>query len=111
MRFLHSSIAHNWRCADAALDYLQINERRNETNTADQLKENDMTAVQYQLTRIPVLNRVAALTMGLRDAYTRRRVYRQTYTELSNLTTRELDDLGIARSMIRRLATEAAYGK
>lgn len=70
-----------------------------------------MTAVQYQLTRIPVLNRLVALTMELRDAYTRRRVYRQTYNELSNLTTRELDDLGIARSMIRRLATEAAYGK
>ncbi|WCR09007.1 DUF1127 domain-containing protein [Paracoccus fistulariae] len=40
----------------------------------------------------------------------RRAVYRQTVRELSALTTRELDDLGISRSMIRSLAQEAAYG-
>jgi uncharacterized protein YjiS (DUF1127 family) len=47
----------------------------------------------------------------LADALARRRVYRQTYTELSALSTRELADLGITRSMISRLAYEAAYGK
>lgn len=40
----------------------------------------------------------------------RRIVYTQTIRELSILTTRELDDLGISRSMITRLAHEAAYG-
>lgn len=40
----------------------------------------------------------------------RRAVYRQTVRELSALTARELDDLGISRSMIRSLAQEAAYG-
>ncbi|SDX42884.1 DUF1127 domain-containing protein [Roseicitreum antarcticum] len=70
-----------------------------------------MTAVQMQLTRLPVLNRIAALATDLRGAYARRRVYQQTYSELSALTSRELNDLGIARSMIRRLAMEAAYGK
>ncbi len=41
----------------------------------------------------------------------RRRVYNRTYAELANLSTRELTDLGISRSMISRLAHEAAYGK
>lgn len=40
-----------------------------------------------------------------------RKVYKDTYRELSQLSTRELDDLGISRSMISRLAHEAAYGK
>lgn len=70
-----------------------------------------MTAVQLQTTRLPVLNRIVAMMSDLRGAYARRRVYQQTYNELSALTSRELNDLGIARSMIRRLAMEAAYGK
>lgn len=36
------------------------------------------------------------------------RIYRQTYNELSALSARELDDLGIARCDIRRIALEAA---
>ncbi len=45
----------------------------------------------------------------LSDSLHRRRVYKRTYVELSQLSTRELDDLGISRSMISRLAYEAAY--
>ena len=45
-----------------------------------------------------------------RDVLARRRVYRKTYHELSMLTDRDLADLGIPRSNIRRLALEAAYG-
>ncbi|TVR44197.1 MAG: DUF1127 domain-containing protein [Rhodobacteraceae bacterium] len=41
--------------------------------------------------------------------FLRRRVYNRTHAELSQLSTRELDDLGISRSMITRLAQEAAY--
>ena len=41
----------------------------------------------------------------------RRRVYTQTVTELSGLSDRELNDLGIARAMITEVANEAAYGK
>ena len=44
----------------------------------------------------------------IRDAFYRRRVYNKTYAELNALSTRELDDLGISRSMISRLAHEAA---
>lgn len=37
-------------------------------------------------------------------------VYRRTIRELSNLSDRDLADLGLSRSMIRSLAHEAAYG-
>lgn len=46
-----------------------------------------------------------------RDARARRRVYRNTYQELSMLTDRDLADLGIPRSSIRKLALEEAYGQ
>lgn len=45
----------------------------------------------------------------MRDALARRKVYNATYHELSMLTDRDLRDLGIPRSHIRRLAKEAAY--
>lgn len=48
---------------------------------------------------------------ALREAWGRYRVYRRTHDELSALSARELDDLGISRSMISRLAYEAAYGR
>ena len=47
----------------------------------------------------------------LRDTIARYRVYTRTQAELNALSARELDDLGISRSMITRLAYEAAYGK
>ncbi|WCR20039.1 DUF1127 domain-containing protein [Paracoccus alcaliphilus] len=40
----------------------------------------------------------------------RRAVYRQTVRELNALTARDLQDLGISRSMIPGLAREAAWG-
>lgn len=46
----------------------------------------------------------------IRKAQAKRRVYRTTYHELSVLTERDLTDLGIPRSDIKRLALEAAYG-
>ena len=48
---------------------------------------------------------------GLADRWRRFRLFRRTYAELDALSTRELDDLGISRSMITRLAYEAAYGR
>lgn len=51
------------------------------------------------------------LLAGLRDALARRKVFRETLRELKGLSNRELADLGISRSMITRVATEAAYGK
>ena len=46
----------------------------------------------------------------MRKAQAKRKVYRATYHELSSLSDRDLRDLGIPRSNIKRLALEAAYG-
>ncbi len=58
-----------------------------------------------------LMDRAAALVKSAKEALHRRRVYNQTVSELRALSTRELNDLGIARSMITRIALEAAYGK
>lgn len=51
---------------------------------------------------------ISAFIAQLRGAMHRRRVYKRTYAELAQLSTSELNDLGISRSMISRLAYEAA---
>ena len=52
-----------------------------------------------------------AFLARLSDQRRRYRVYRQTIGELNALNDRDLADLGINRSMIEAIATEAAYGK
>lgn len=54
--------------------------------------------------------RLLSAIQRMQDNRARRAVYRQTLRELNALTTRDLDDLGINRSMISRLAHEAAWG-
>ncbi|WP_390910355.1 DUF1127 domain-containing protein [Pseudosulfitobacter sp. SM2401] len=46
---------------------------------------------------------------GMQRALARRKVYRATYSELAALSDRDLNDLGIRRSNIKRMAMEAAY--
>lgn len=45
----------------------------------------------------------------LNTKFARYRLYRQTMAELSELSGRELADLGMHRSMIKRIAYQAAY--
>ncbi len=61
----------------------------------------------------------ATLTIGQRfdefrarlaEASAQRKTYRTTVAELSQLSDRELADLGIHRAMIKSIALEAAYG-
>ena len=54
--------------------------------------------------------RIVALRKNIAQAAAKRKVYRTTLAELENLTTRDLADLGIARTSIRAIAYEAAYG-
>ncbi|WP_205965483.1 DUF1127 domain-containing protein [Pseudorhodobacter turbinis] len=58
-----------------------------------------------------LMDRIANVVKSTKEALHRRRVYNQTVSELRGLSTRELNDLGIARGMITRIALEAAYGK
>jgi uncharacterized protein YjiS (DUF1127 family) len=53
----------------------------------------------------------STLKAKLAERLARYRVYRQTLAELGHLSERELADLGIHRSQITSIATEAAYGK
>lgn len=54
---------------------------------------------------------IAGLVERARDNMARNALYRRTVSELSNLSDRELSDLGIGRGMITRIAHEAAWGK
>ncbi len=52
------------------------------------------------------------LTRGLhnvKERFSRYRLYRKTLNELSQLSIRELDDLGLSRASIRQVAYMAAY--
>jgi uncharacterized protein YjiS (DUF1127 family) len=57
---------------------------------------------------------MASVSTAFAAAATRqanRRVYSTTLNELSALSNRDLADLGIARSEVRRIAWEAAYAQ
>ena len=54
------------------------------------------------------LSRVAA---DLAGRWARYSVYRKTLSELQSLSVRDLNDLGLNKSTVRRTAYEAAYGK
>ena len=57
-----------------------------------------------------LLDRLSVLKDTVVTALQQRRIYSQTVAELNALTDRELSDLGIARTTIREIAHEAAYG-
>lgn len=67
---------------------------------------NDIRSTEHGL-----VGRLSVFWKNLQESRQRRRVFVQTLRELNALSTRELDDLGINRTMITRVAHEAAYGK
>ena len=62
-------------------------------------------------TTVSISHRFGSLVAGVKAALARRRVYDQTVRELAALSDRDLTDLGISRSVIAQVASEAAYGK
>ncbi|MBO9398261.1 DUF1127 domain-containing protein [Shimia sp. R9_1] len=56
----------------------------------------------------PKASGFSAFIANLAERLRQYRVYRETYNELSALSDRELNDLGLSRSMIRRLAIDAS---
>ena len=53
---------------------------------------------------------LTSLFTDLGARYARYRVFRTSLAEMQVLSDRELADLGLSRSMLRRAAYEAAYG-
>ncbi len=62
-------------------------------------------------TNTTVLDRITAFFSGLNESRRRYGIYRQTLRELDVLTDRELNDLGLHRAEVERVALDAAYGK
>ncbi|WP_439124214.1 DUF1127 domain-containing protein [Marivita sp.] len=56
-----------------------------------------------------IIDRMNTLVADYRAAAARRKVYRDTLRELSALSDRELCDLGLNHSEIKRVAYQAAY--
>lgn len=54
-------------------------------------------------------DKLAALWVQFKEARAQRAAFKRTYNELNNLSSRELQDLGLSQSMIHRLSYEAAY--
>ena len=56
---------------------------------------------------VPVEEKIG-LVEKIKTFLQKRKVYNQTLNELSSLSNRELNDLGIPRSLIKRIALESA---
>lgn len=56
-------------------------------------------------------DRVNAIIADYRAAAEKRRLFRRTLRELDSLSTRELNDLGLNPSMIKRIAWQSVYGQ
>ncbi|MQY41021.1 DUF1127 domain-containing protein [Epibacterium sp. SM1969] len=64
------------------------------------------TALQHSSLKAPAGNSVLDIAIKKLKAF---RTYRTALNELRSLSNRELADLGLHRSMIKRVALEAAY--
>ena len=62
---------------------------------------------EFGLKKSTLIDQITDLWDVVKTGFEKRRMYRRTIQELSSLSTRELSDLGIHRSMIRQIALEA----
>ncbi|WP_425045737.1 DUF1127 domain-containing protein [Primorskyibacter sp. S87] len=63
---------------------------------------------EYSASQTAAFN-LKAVAEALNNRFACYRVYRKTYNELFALSNRELADLGLHRSSLRRVAYQAAY--
>ncbi|EBA09377.1 DUF1127 domain-containing protein [Sagittula stellata] len=66
-------------------------------------------ATEYTTQPQSALTSFSGIVETIRARRARRKVFNQTFRELSSLSNRELADLGLGRSEIRRVAYQAAY--
>ena len=67
-------------------------------------------ATDYITAKAGIAERLRVSFLGFAAEMLRRRAFRQTVASLDVLTDRQLADLGLKRSEIRRIAYQAAYG-
>ncbi len=60
-------------------------------------------------TKPTLFNRFNAAVANMGTRYKQHRLYRETFEGLNALGNRELADLGLSRSELRRVAWDAAY--
>ncbi len=70
-----------------------------------------MAYVNSRSASVSISDRFGAVFKTVKDAVDRRRVYATTVKELSALSDRDLNDMGISRLGISDVAREAAYTK
>lgn len=88
----------------------RLNRHRKITLFETRLRSCQMAAVNHiSASKGTVAENGLAFVEALKVKFARYRVYRETISELSSLSNRELADLGLNRSMIKRLALQAAY--
>ena len=110
MHLLHSGIAHATHCAIAALTYLCITEAKTLSNVTRVRGRKMAFANTVQTHDVRTGDRFSNVFTNLTARYEAYKVYRKTFAELSDLSDRDLADLGIHRSSLRAIANEAAYG-
>ena len=107
MQLLHSSVETNLYCATAAFAYLCL--KRTETRKFEQSRQMAYETNTLGAAGTGLMDRVNTLVSNYRAKAARRKIYRDTLRELSALSHRELCDLGLNQSEIKRVAYQAAY--
>ncbi len=69
-----------------------------------------MATLVHSRSQSSILDRVGHIFETVRARYAQYRVYSNTLDELQRLSERELDDLGLNRTMLKQVAHQAAYG-
>lgn len=112
MHFLHSSIVRLGDCASAAFSYILVTTQAVQTARYKLDEREAMTVLTFTgFDGATFGQRIAALRATFADKLAKRKIYNATFKELQSLTDRDLNDLGMSRSMIKGIALEAAYDK
>ena len=106
MQLLHGSIENPFIVQLQQLPHVRANRQ-----THSQMRHSKMAYASntQSAARNGLAARLDAVLIDIRARLARRRVYKQTFAELAQLSDRELADLGLSRSEIRRVAFQAAY--
>lgn len=109
MQMLHSGIDQFGCCGNPPTAYVGVIEQLTHPMMPTR-KHKTMTYINSVNTiEIDLADRISRNLSSLFDRLGRIRMARRTIRELNALTSRELDDLGLNRSMIKSVAYEAAF--